>query len=207
MAEFRTIFLLSILISLLIFFYAKFSRTINVKFAYSINVQRNEYFRIVPSIDSVYVEILGKAKDLISIAMKKRQININFEPRKTGNFKILLRDYIVSEANVKIISIYPETLNILVEKIVRKPREVRVNIMGFPKESYIIDSIIVEPKIVDVIASESQIIGIKYVETTEIDISQRTENFKTKVAIKKLSEDIKIIPESVEVIVKISSSY
>ncbi|MCS7245175.1 MAG: YbbR-like domain-containing protein [candidate division WOR-3 bacterium] len=207
MAESRIIFILSIFISLLIFVYAKLDKSINVKFAYSILIQKNEYFRVVPNTDSVYLELSGKAKDLISLAIKKRQLNINFEPMKTGNFKIPIRNYIIVEPHIKLISVYPETLNILVEKIVRKPREVRVNITGSPKEGYTIDSIIVEPKVVDVIASESQIIGIKYVETNEIDISHRTEDFKTKVALKKFFEDIKIIPESVEVIIKISSLY
>ncbi len=204
MEDNKAIFLLSILISLFIFIYVKLDKVIRVNFDYNLKLNYPNYFRIIPSTNKVYVEVSGKAKDLIFLAFRKKLLEINLEPQKTGNLSLIIKDFFTLPNEIKIIRIYPETLNVIIEKIVQKRREVKVNLIGKPKEGYIVDSIIVEPKFVDIIASESQFLNIPYIQTEDIDISNRFKTFETKTILKKPFNDIKIVPESVSVKVIIS---
>jgi len=206
MEDNKAIFLLSIFISLFVFIYVKLDKVIRVSFNYHLELNYPDYFRIIPSTNKVYVEVLGKAKDLIFLASRKKSLEINIEPQRVGNLSIILKDFFTFPNEVKIIRIYPETLNVIIEKVVQKRREVKVNLIGKLKEGYFIDSIIVEPKFVDVIASESQSLNIPYIQTEDIDISNRFKTFEIKVPLKKFFDDIKIIPESVSVKIIISEA-
>mgnify|MGYP001773608215 CR=1 FL=1 len=199
MEDNKAIFLLSILISSFIFIYVKLDKVIKVNFEYNLKLNYPEYFRIIPSTNKVYVEVSGKAKDLIFLVFRKKLLEINVEPQRTGKLSLPLKDLFTIPNEIKIIRIYPETLNVIIEKIVQKRREVKVNLTGKLKEGYILDSIIVEPKFVDVIASESQLLNIPYIQTEEIDISNRLKTFEIKTALKKPFDDVKIVPESVSV--------
>lgn len=204
MEDNKSIFLLSILISSFIFIYVKLDKVIKVNFDYNLRLNYPDYFRIIPSTNKIYVEVSGKAKDLIFLAFRKKLLEINLEPQRTGNLSLILKDFLTLPNEIKIIRIYPETLNVIIEKIVQKRREVKVNLIGKPKEGYILDSIIVEPKFVDIIASESQFLNIPYIQTEDIDISNRFKTFEIKIALKKPFDNVKIIPESVSVKVIIS---
>jgi len=199
MEENKAIFFLSILISLFVFVYVKLDKVIIVSFDYHLELNYPDYFRIIPGTNKVYVEVSGKAKDLIFLAFRKKLLEINIEPQRVGNLSIILKDFFTFPKEIKIIRIYPETLNVIIEKIVQKRREVKVNLKGKPKEGYFVDSIIVEPKFVDVIASESQSLNIPYIQTEDIDISDRFKTFEIKVPLKKPFGDIKIIPDNVNV--------
>ncbi len=201
----KAIFLLSFLISLFIFIYVKLDKVIRVSFEYNLELNYPNYFRIIPSTNKIYVEVSAKAKDLFFLAFKKKLLEINIEPQRIGHLSIFLKDFFTFPNEIKIIRIYPETLSVIIEKIVQKRREVKVNLIGKPKEGYFVDSIIVEPKFVDVIASESQSLNIPYIQTEDIDISNRSKTFEIKAPLKKPFEDIKVIPESVNVKIIINS--
>lgn len=201
----KAIFLLSFLISLFVFIYVKLDKVIRVNFEYNLELNYPNYFRIIPSTNKIYVEVSSKAKDLFFLAFKKKLLEINIEPQRIGHLSIFLKDFFTFPNEIKIIRIYPETLSVIIEKIVQKRREVKVNLIGKPKEGYFVDSIIVEPKFVDVIASESQFLNIPYIQTEDIDISNRSKTFEIKLPIKKPFEDIKVIPESVNVKIIINS--
>jgi len=202
----KAIFLLSFLISLFVFIYVKLDKVIRVNFEYNLELNYPNYFRIIPSTNKIYVEVSAKAKDLFFLAFKKKLLEINIEPQRIGHLSIFLKDFFTFPNEIKIIRIYPETLSVIIEKVVQKRREVKVNLIGKPKEGYFVDSIIVEPKFVDVIASESQSLNIPYIQTEDIDISNRSKTFEIKLPLKKPFEDIKVIPESVNVKIIISEA-
>ncbi len=198
MVESRLILILSLVISFLIFLYVKFDKEIRVSLEYGINIESSPYIKAVSNVNKVVIEYSAKARDLIVLSFRKRVLNLNLDFERAGNFKIPLREYLISEPYLKVMKIDPETLVVLVEKIVQKQREVKVNIKGE------FDSVMVEPKFVNVVASESQLIGISYIETEEIDVSNMDRGFELKVALKKPFKDVKIEPESVLVRIKIS---
>ncbi|MEO0151689.1 MAG: YbbR-like domain-containing protein [candidate division WOR-3 bacterium] len=200
----KFIVFLSIITSLIIFFYVKINKEVIVSFDYNIRIRAMEYFRVIPETDKITVDLSAKAKDLILLSLKKRNIDISLKVERTGNLSIPIRDYIILDPKIKIIKVYPETLKLFIERIVQKRREVKVNLKGEILSGYIIDSVIVEPKLVDITASESQMLSILYIQTEDIDISNRNESFETKSALKKPFKDIKIEPESVNVKVIIS---
>ncbi len=198
MVESRLIIILSLLISFLIFLYVKFDKEIRISLEYEINIESSPYIKAVPNVNKVIIEYSAKARNLIVLSFRKRMLNLNLDFERAGSFKLPLREYVISEPYVKVLKINPETLVILVEKIVQKQREVKVNVKGE------FDVVIVEPKFVNVTASESQLIGISYIETEEIIVSNRDRSFELKVALKKPFKDMKIEPESVLVRIKIS---
>ncbi|MEO0144308.1 MAG: YbbR-like domain-containing protein [candidate division WOR-3 bacterium] len=200
----KFIVFLSIITSLIIFFYVKINKEVIVSFDYNIRIRAMEYFRVIPETDKITVDLSAKAKDLILLSLKKRNIDISLKVERTGNLSIPIRDYIILDPKIKIIKVYPETLKLFIERIVQKRREVKVNLKGEILSGYVIDSVIVEPKLVDITASESQMLSILYIQTEDIDISNRNESFETKSALKKPFKDIKIEPESVNVKVIIS---
>ncbi|MEO0203338.1 MAG: YbbR-like domain-containing protein [candidate division WOR-3 bacterium] len=195
---------MSIFTSLFIFFYVKFNKNIIVSFDYELRLKYPDYFRIIPQLDKITIDLNAKAKDLILLSLKRRVIDVNLKVEKTGNINIPLRDYIVIDPRIKIIKVHPETLSVFVERIVQKPREVKVSLKGDVLSNYQIDSVIASPKIVDVTGSESQLISILYIQTEDINISNRDKSFQVKVALRKPYRDVKIEPESINVKVIIS---
>ncbi len=204
MEDSKFIIFLSIFTSLFIFFYVKFNKNIIVSFDYELRLKGPDYFRIIPQLDKITIDLNAKAKDLILLSLKRRVIDVNLKVEKTGNINIPLRDYIVIDPRIKIIKVHPETLSVFVERIVQKPREVKVSLKGDILSNYQIDSVIASPKLVDVTGSESQLISILYIQTEDINISNRDKSFQVKVALRKPYRDVKIEPESVNVKVIIS---
>lgn len=204
MEDSKFIIFLSIFTSLFIFFYVKFNKNIIVSFDYELRLKYPDYFRIIPQLDKITIDLNAKAKDLILLSLKRRVIDVNLKVEKTGNINIPLRDYIVIDPRIKIIKVHPETLSVFVERIVQKPREVKVSLKGDVLSNYQIDSVIASPKIVDVTGSESQLISILYIQTEDINISNRDKSFQVKVALRKPYRDVKIEPESINVKVIIS---
>jgi hypothetical protein len=204
MEDNKIIFLLSIVITTIIFFYAKFDKVIKINFYYKLKFNYPSYYRIIPEREFVSLQLEGKAKNLILEAIRNKEISINIEGFSKPISYIKLSDYIPEKTEFKVLKIIPESISISLEKLVQKRREVKVIIKGNIEENYKIDSIKYEPNFVDVFGPESELLSSPFIETYEIDITNKKETFKVSVPLRKMYNDIQISPESVNVEVFIS---
>jgi YbbR domain-containing protein len=126
---------------------------------------------------TVRLGIEGQERLLTTLSQNDIAVVIDLGEAKAGkNFYSLSREDISMPGMLKVTSISPQTLSLVLEKRMKKAVSVKSVITGLPGEGFSVDDIKVKPERVLIEGPESLIKRIKAVKTEPIDVAGITEN-------------------------------
>jgi YbbR domain-containing protein len=121
---------------------------------------------------TVRLGIEGQERVLTALSQNDISVVIDLGEAKAGkNFFSLSREDISMPGMLKLKSISPQTLSLVLEERLKKAVSVKPVVVGLPDEGYSVDGIIINPERVIVEGPESLIKRIKSVKTEPIDVT------------------------------------
>ncbi len=197
----RFFLILSFLLTFILFTYVRLEKNITASMTFRIEIAHNELVSVEVMDSSATAILKGRAFELLRLAFKERRIRINIdEPPEHRLMRIPLREFLPVE-NVRIVKVKPETLNIFVEPIIERQREVKLNVDMDTSRLRIVEYTI-EPRFVRLRGPESLVKGIYFVKTDRIHIDS-SGFYRFKVVLEKPFTQAIIIPDSVSVEVSV----
>jgi YbbR domain-containing protein len=128
---------------------------------------------------TVRLGIEGQERVLTALSQNDISVVIDLGEAKAGkNFFSLSREDISMPGMLKLKSISPQTLSLVLEERLKKAVSVKPVVVGLPDEGYSVDGIIINPERVIVEGPESLIKRIKSVKTEPIDVTGICESLR-----------------------------
>jgi YbbR domain-containing protein len=182
--------IISIAAALLLFFFYRVSsleeRFFNVPLAITFH---ENYIPAENYPESVRIIIRGRDEDIKLVLEDEIEASVDFtEYDREGRFRepvqITKKGFALDISSLEI-RVEPRELNLQIESLMVVTLEVSPSVIGFAEKGYELIQSYVTPSSVEVYGSRSKIENLKEIQTEEIDISSKIEDFSSRVRLKK----------------------
>ncbi|MCK5674854.1 MAG: hypothetical protein KAH95_15855 [Spirochaetales bacterium] len=182
--------IISIAAALLLFFFYRVSsleeRFFNVPLTLTIH---ENYIPTENVPKTVRIIIRGRNEDIKLVLEDEIEASVDFsEYGKEGKFRepvqIKKKGFAMDISSLEI-RVEPRELNLVIESLMVKTLEVVPSVIGYPEKGYELIQNFITPSSVEIYGGRSKIESLQEIYSEEIDISSKSEDFSTRVRLKK----------------------
>lgn len=162
--------------------------------------------------DSIYIR-LEAPRGLLSVLssgdISASHMITGVEKAGEYSFRVLPGDVKIPSSAVRVTSIYPETVTVMVDETITKKLPIEVNFMGEPAFGYKVlkDKVELDPNAVLADGPKEKLDAIESIKTEPIELVGRTRSFR-KIARLEINPDVHVTSESViDIFIPIREEY
>lgn len=159
------------------------------------------------SVDTIDVSVNGR-KEIISKLLEGELVSrIDLTSYKEPKTIVLSveRKYLPLKPEVNILHMFPERLEVKIDRLVQKIMPIRVETFGEPAPGYRVEGFIIDPISALIKGPEGYLKDLVYIDTEPVDVTGRQKSFKKMVPLKSVPMVGNKEPSQfIEVVVKIS---
>ncbi len=143
---------------------------------------------------TVRVTVKGRGEDILLILEDDISVSADFRPyTKEGEYtspvKVVRKGAALGIKPIEVL-VEPMEVTVSLEKKVTKSLEVKPSIIGYPEKGYDISQYFITPSSVEVQGPESVISSLGFINTEDIDVSARKNDFTVRVRLRKPSPSV-----------------
>ncbi len=202
--------MLAVLIAVFLWFFAHSEKTSEVTLKIPILINNMPADEVIINDIPGYIEVTlsGPSSSVFNYANSKPVYRINLIKTDVGNyiFNISPAEFNLP-SGIKIDTIYPNSINISLDRIVSRTVDVGVSIVGNPPDHHELKGIITEPDKVTVIGPSTIISNISVIMTIPVDISKFRDTITLMVPLSTSNyKMVTVQPQAIVVIFKVKHS-
>ncbi len=143
--------------------------------------------------NSIDVRVQGSKSFIMGLKPEDIAVKLNLSTLEVGSNILPITDKNINlPRGARITRINPSYITLEAERLIKKIVKIKPLITGDPLEDYIVESVNIEPPVVEIMAAESEMKGIKFLRTGNINIAGAKEIFKKEVSIDTLGRKISL---------------
>jgi YbbR domain-containing protein len=163
------------------------------------------YGIVTASTKAVNVTIRGQERLMKSLQPADVRVSVDLTKAKTGEATYYInKDDIRLPYAMSAMNVAPSSIRLDIEQMVTKAVRVRPTVIGIPADGYIIRSIDVQPRTVDIRGLESEVRKIRELRTDVVDVSGLTATTVRELGIDGAGANVKINLDTVKVTIVVS---
>jgi YbbR domain-containing protein len=202
--------MLAILIAVFLWFFAHSEKTSEVTLKIPLLINNMPADEVIINDIPRYIEVTlsGPSSTVFNYANSKPIYSINLIKTDVGNYIFNISPSEFNLPNgIKIDTVYPNSINISLDRIVSRTVDVGVSIVGNPPDHRELEGIITEPDKVTVIGPSTIISNINVIMTIPVDISKFRDTITLMVPLSKSNyKMVTVQPQAIVVIFKVKPS-